>query len=132
MNWKFSQVNGRVWDSNGSLLGQGYAGRDAGKNNPAMENVKGIGPLPHGLWKPVELFEVHPTVGKFAVRVEPADDETLQRVIGYGRDPKSFFMHGDSVEHPGLASHGCMVEQRPVRERFWSEKPLIEVIQQTA
>lgn len=133
MNWKFSQLNGKIWDSHSwnpdNYIGQGYAGRDAGKNNPSMEGVKGIGPLPHGLWKPVEFFALHPTVGKNAVRVEPADQETLDRVKAYGRDPFSFFMHGDSSEHPGLASHGCMVEGPAIRLKFWAEKPLIEVIQ---
>src|SRR5271157_4116869 len=116
MNWKHEQSTGKIWNANNTYLDTGYAGRDKGKNNPSMEGVKGIGPLPHGTWQPVELFEEHPMVGKFAVRVEPANEETLQRVRSYGRDPKSFFMHGDSIEHPGLASHGCMVHQRPTRE----------------
>lgn len=128
MNWKFSQQYGKIWDSTNTYLGTGYAGREQGKNNPGYENVKGIGPLPHGTWKPVEFFESHPTVGKDAVRLEPADDETLKRVLSYGRDPKSFFMHGDSSEHPGLASHGCIVQAKPIRLKFWAEKPLIDVV----
>ncbi len=128
MNWKFESGTGKIWGSTNNYLGIGYAGQGAGKCNPEMENVKGIGPLPHGLWKPVQFFAVHPTVGKDAVRVDPADQETLDRVKKYGRDPMSFFMHGDSIEHPGLASHGCMVEQHDIRIKFWEEKPLIDVV----
>jgi hypothetical protein len=132
MNWKFSQLSGKLWDSFNGYLGKGYAGHGDGKNNPDMENVEGVGPLPHGAWKPVEFFEDHPRVGKNAVRLEPADDDTLQRVINYGRDPKSFFMHGDSVEHPGEASDGCIIQAPDIRLKFWQEKPLIDVIQTSA
>lgn len=110
-----------------TLLGKGYAGRDKGYNNPDMEGVKGIGPLPKGFYFPEELFEEHPTVGKYAIRLRP-DDETRAKILAYGRDPDSFFMHGDSKEHPGLASHGCIVEQRPVRETVWGDKGWIQVL----
>jgi hypothetical protein len=28
-------------------------------------------------------------------------------------------MHGDSKEHPGCASQGCIILPRPVREQVW-------------
>lgn len=124
----FKQTTGEFFDSSQELEGIGYAGRDAGKNNPAMEGVKGIGPLPRGHYKAVELFEHHPTVGRYALRLEP-DAETRTRIIAYGRDPDSFFCHGDSNEHPGLASHGCIVQQRPLREKIWTVDRDIEVIE---
>lgn len=127
----FEQSTGKLFDANAHLLGTGYAGREAGKNNPAMENVKGIGPLPAGNYTGVELFEVHPTVGKYAIRLEP-DAATTQKILRYGRDPKSFFMHGDSSEHPGLASHGCIVQQRTVRENFWAGDRKVQVVAQCA
>ena len=117
--WTFHQDTGREFDENGILQARGYAGRNAGKNNPAMEGVKGIGPLPRGRYRGVELFEVHPTVGKYAIRLEP-DAETRARIIAYGRNPDSFFNHGDSSEHPGLASHGCIVTYKPARVKFWT------------
>lgn len=129
MNWKFSQLSGDIWGSDGAYLGRGYAGHGEGKCNPDAENVKGVGPLPHGSWKPVEFFEDHPRVGRDAIRLEPADDETLELVKSYGRDPISFFMHGDSIEHPGEASDGCIIQERDIRLKFWQEKPVIEVIQ---
>jgi hypothetical protein len=32
----------------------------------------------------------------------------------FGRD--GFLIHGDSVEHPGTASHGCIIMSRAIRE----------------
>jgi len=31
-----------------------------------------------------------------------------------------FLMHGDSKEHPGSASHGCVILPRAVREEVWN------------
>ena len=28
-------------------------------------------------------------------------------------------MHGDSIEHPGAASEGCIIVARPIREQVW-------------
>lgn len=126
MNWFFTQRDGILYDDQNMLRGRGYAGRDAGKNNPEMENVKGIGPLPHGTYTGTQLFEKHPTVGAYAILLTP-DAETRARILTYGRNPDSFFMHGDSQEHPGLASHGCIVQQRPIREAFWASVRKVDV-----
>lgn len=104
-------------------LGQGYAGREAGKNNPSMENVKGIGPLPKG-WYVACAPADDAVVGKYAMRLMPDKGNEM-----YGRN--SFFIHGDSSEHPGLASHGCIVLPRAVREKLWNDSPgfVIQVIE---
>lgn len=127
--YKFSAKTGqfRIENMNMTLLGTGYAGRDQGKNNPAYESVKGIGPLPAGRYYPEELFEHHPTVGAYAIRLRP-DDATRAIIASYGRNPDSFFLHGDAREHPGLASHGCIVQQLAVRQKVWAEKDWIEVV----
>lgn len=92
-----------------ALLGTGYAGREEGYNNPEMQRVKGIGPLPCG-WYTIQPPHDNPNVGKFALRLIPDAANEM-----FGRD--SFYMHGDSSEHPGLASHGCIVQRRDVRGR---------------
>lgn len=116
MGWLYKQKTGELSRA-GLLVGTDYAGRDyddagnfvGGKNNPAMQNVKGIGPLPVGFYT-IEPPADDPVVGQFAMRLVPdAANEMFGRA--------SFFMHGDSSEHPGLASHGCIVQVRPVRER---------------
>lgn len=90
----------------------GYAGRDAGKNNPDMQNVKGIGPLPIGKYYGTELHEDDPVVGKYAIVLTPDPSNQM-----FGRN--SFFLHGDSIDHPGEASHGCIVMPKAARLKFW-------------
>jgi hypothetical protein len=43
------------------------------------------------------------------MRLTPAPENTM-----FGRD--GFLMHGDSIEHPGCASEGCIIVGRAVRE----------------
>jgi hypothetical protein len=107
--WIFEQATGK-WYGSGRCEAIGYAGRDVGKNNPAMQNVKGIGPLPCGWYTIGEPIEHHPTVGAYALPLTPDPDNEM-----FGRS--SFYVHGDSKEHPGLASHGCPVIPRAVREK---------------
>lgn len=109
--WTFLQT-GRWLNSTGVVVSLvAYAGRDAGKNNPAMQDVKGIGPLPCGLYEACEPHD-DAVVGAYAMRLTPSPANEM-----FGRN--SFFLHGDSVEHPGLASHGCIVLPRALREKFW-------------
>lgn len=110
MPWKFEQKTGRYFH-NDQYVATGYAGRGPGENNPAMENVKGIGPLPVG-WYTFQPPADDPVVGVYAMRLIPDTSNEM-----FGRN--SFFEHGDSVEHPGLASHGCVVMPHPIREQTW-------------
>lgn len=110
--WTFEQSTGAWIDPAGEDVAHGYAGRDAGKNNPDMQNVKGIGPLPRGLYTAGAPAN-DAVVGAFAMRLTPSPSNEM-----FGRT--SFFLHGDSMEHPGLASHGCIVLPRTLREAFWS------------
>ena len=110
-NYTFEQATGYWLTPSGELAAEGYAGRDAGKNNPDMQNVKGIGPLPRG-WYTAQEPHDDAVVGKYAMRLVPDPSNEM-----FNRN--SFFMHGDSNEHPGLASHGCIVMPRAVREAFW-------------
>lgn len=109
--WTYVQLDGD-FSHEGQHVGFGYAGRGEGKNNPVMQSVKGIGPLPVGVYR-AEAPEDHPTVGRYAIHLIPDPANEM-----YGR--ASFFMHGDSSEHPGLASHGCIVLARAFRAQFWN------------
>lgn len=109
--YTFEQATGRLLDETNAPIAKGYAGREAGKNNPDMQNVKGIGPLPRG-WYTAQPPGDDAVVGKFAMRLIPDVGNEM-----FGRN--SFFMHGDSIQQPGMASHGCIVMPRAVREKFW-------------
>ena len=47
--------------------------------------------------------------GPFVLRLTPAPTNEM-----FGRD--GFLIHGDSIEHPGSASHGCIILPRAIRE----------------
>lgn len=110
MPWTYEQNSGKMSDPNGKLLAVGYAGRGDGKNNPAMQDVKDIGPLPCGLYsigEPVNTL----THGPFVLWLEPDPANQM-----FGRS--AFGIHGDSVVEPGSASEGCVIMPRFARERI--------------
>lgn|SRR5678815_3344313 len=94
------------------LLAIGYSGTEEGRNNPAMEMAKGIGPIPEGNYTFGIAYDSEHT-GPLTLPVTP-DAETAQRITEMGRDPNSFRMHGDNIKHD--ASHGCIIMLRTVRE----------------
>jgi hypothetical protein len=123
--WTFEQSTGKQIDPSGVCQGIGYAGGDCGLapygiNNPAYEGVADVGPLPCGNYFADYMVAQHPKLGAFAVHLAP-DDATRARIIAYGRDPDSFFWHGDSIGHSRQGSDGCIVGIRAVRiDMFWN------------
>jgi len=100
----------------------GYSGFGPGKNNSAMESVPDVGPIPRGDWQIVgEPFD-DPEHGPFCLRLEPTFGTSP-----LGRD--GFLIHGDSIEHPGEASKGCIIQSRAIRQAIWSSgDKFVEVI----
>lgn len=97
-------------DSLTTFIAKGYSGYQIGKNNPKMENVEGVGPIPRGIYYIGDAYD-HPKLGKFTMNLvaQPGTEE-------FGRS--AFRIHGDSVENPGEASHGCIILPRPIREQI--------------
>lgn len=108
--WTYSQKTG-VLSHDGEFVGRGYAGREAGKNNPEMQNVAATGPLPRGKYLILEPRDSD-HVGRYAMPLQPDPANEM-----FGRS--AFYIHGDNIEHPGTASHGCIVQARDVREKVW-------------
>jgi hypothetical protein len=110
--WTYAQTgtlfhNGRV--------GSGYSGNEIGLNNPLLQDVANVGPIPRGRWTIGEAVD-HPRLGPVAMPLTPnIKTET------FGRD--GFWIHGDSVEFAGLeeASHGCIILSRSIREAINSD-----------
>lgn len=121
MPWTYSQHNGRIYHD-GSLVGIGYAGKDDGKDNPAAQNLVGIGPIPRGTYTIGAPF-THPHAGVYTLRLAPQSGTNT-----FGRS--GFMMHGDSIEHPGHASDGCIIQNLMVRRQVWeSGDHTLEVVQ---
>lgn len=99
----------------GTLIGQGYSGHLDGWNNPGMQDIHSVGPIPRGRWRicgpPVDTAE-H---GPYVLRLEP-----LPGTQTFGR--AGFLMHGDAIAaaQRGQASLGCIVMPRSVREGVWT------------
>ena len=45
--WTYSQTSGEL-DQDGNKVATGYSGAGIGKNNPVMQNVHNVGPIPQG------------------------------------------------------------------------------------
>lgn len=91
----------------GTTIGSAYAGNGAGKNNPAMQDVKDVGPLPCGFYTigdPVEDV----ITGHYTLPLTPDPDTEM-----HGRDEMK--CHGENPAHPGQSSDGCIVAPLPLR-----------------
>lgn len=111
----------------GAIVSRGYAGRNRGKNNPALQGVKGIGPIPRGLWRMISIG-TSPNTGPNTIVLHAVDstpDDDREDTTGRG----AFRIHGDSIAHPGEASDGCIILPRDARLALWrSGERLISVV----
>jgi hypothetical protein len=95
--WIYQQQTGELRRF-GVLVDVGYSGFGPGKNNPALEAQKDIGPIPRGMYSIGREFDSS-REGPMVMRLTPAPDTNT-----YGRS--GFEIHGDAKEHLGCASHG--------------------------
>lgn len=116
MTWQWDQSAGEL-RRDGKLISRGYSGAGRGKNNPSLQGVQGVGPIPAGRWKigaPYNSANVGPYVLPLdAVDARPGDDKHAPT----GRS--AFRIHGDSIKAPGTASRGCIILPRAIRELIW-------------
>ena len=110
--WQYSQTGGQLISPTGGLMAVGYSGFGEGKNSPTEENVQNVGPIPEG-WYDIEAPENSPVHGPFALPLMPDVGNAM-----FGRS--GFMIHGDSLEHPGQASAGCIIMPRFAREAIWN------------
>jgi len=110
-SWTYSQKTGEL-QQDGQSVATGYSGSGPGKNNPEMQTVHNVGPIPQGDWTisgpPTNTAE-H---GPYVLRLNP---DTATETFGRS----GFLMHGDSKTAPGMASQGCVILPREVREKVW-------------
>ncbi len=105
MVWKYEQSTGRLY-LNGVLKGTGYSGSLTNKNNPDREHVKGMGPLPRGMYR---IGSVTRSKGPWTIELHQVSGNT------FGRD--LFRIHGEKRQPkiPGFASEGCIIMGPDVR-----------------
>jgi len=109
--WTYAQKTGEL-HQDGQHVATGYSGAGEGKNNPEMQSVRNVGPIPEGDWTIAGPPVNTPEHGPYVLRLTPKDETET-----FGRS--GFLMHGDSKSAPGTASHGCVIMPRTVREQVW-------------
>lgn len=107
MSWVYQQSTGKMTSPSGDIF-QGYAGTGAGRNNPAMQCVKKIGPLPVGIYTIGKAYK-HPSLGPCVMNLEPAPSNNM-----CGRS--LFRIHGDNPQSD--ASQGCIILGPTVRKKI--------------
>ncbi len=127
MSWVWDQSAGALY-RDGKLISRGYAGKGRGRNNPGLQGVRGVGPIPRGRYA-IKSVADSPNTGKFTITVHAIDatpnddrhDET-------GRS--AFRIHGDNARGDFSASSGCIILPRNKRELIWrSGDRILEVIE---
>jgi hypothetical protein len=122
--WQFHSDTGQLFDPSNIYQTTGYAGGNEGRNpegrnNPAMEAVPNVGPLPRGIYAMGEPVE-HSHLGPFAIPLTPDPANEM-----FGRS--GFYCHGDTTP-PGNASEGCIIMPLAIRNQMWaSDDHLIQV-----
>ena len=94
----YSQSTGTL-THDGDFEGTGYSGRDAGRNNPDMQQVADTGPIPRGAYRIGAPYQ-HPHLGPCVMNLDPTPEtDTFGRAL--------FRIHGDNASHN--ASEGCII-----------------------
>ncbi len=108
--WKYEQSSGAMIRPDGSILKVGYSGKPPnGVNDPEMQCVKNVGPIPRGFYT-IEAPKSKKTKPYYMPLTPYPETDTC------GRD--GFQLHGDNLTH--TASIGCIVlSPRAIREEIW-------------
>lgn len=118
--WVWKQSSGELYYGSAKVA-VGYSGLGDGLNNPNKQNVPNVGPIPTGGYVIGPAFD-SPSSGPLTLPLQPTDPAFAEGRTG-------FEIHGDSLEHPGQASHGCIVVARAAREQIVeSGDPNLQVI----
>lgn len=107
MAWKYIQSNGNL-SHGGALVATGYSGHGEGKNNPAMQSVRNVGPIPVGMYEIGPMMMHKDGKGPIVMRLTAVGHEAFHR--------SGFLIHGDNADH--TASEGCIILPRAIRQRI--------------
>lgn len=110
MPWTYSQSTGQL-ARNGVAIGQpGYSGAPAGRNNPGMQHVPNVGPIPRGQYR-IGAPRNSDNHGSHVLALTPEGHNALGRT--------AFLVHGDRrTGPPGNASQGCIIFPLVIRHQI--------------
>ncbi len=103
MPFCFHRAEGCFYSPDGNLMTQSaYSGHGNGLNNPSMQDVEGVGPLPSGLYTIGAPRVPIDHLGPLAMPLTPSASTVM-----FGRE--GFFLHGDNAAGNHSASDGCVI-----------------------
>ena len=97
--WTYKQSDGTL-TQDGVFEGTGYSGTGDGRNNPRMQDVQNVGPIPCGQYIIGPAYDDLGGLGPCVMHLDPYPSTNT-----FGRS--LFRIHGDNVNHD--ASHGCVI-----------------------
>lgn len=99
--FEYNPKTGLLTHDGHSLEGgkQCYSGTGAGRNNPDLEAMQNVGPIPQGKYKIGPAYK-HPRLGPCVMNLDP-----LPGTNTHGRS--AFRIHGNNKQND--ASHGCII-----------------------
>lgn len=108
MSWKYYQSSGELWH-NGKLMATGYSGNLTNKNNPDRQHVKGMGPIPRGIW---HIGGHSNSKGPMTINLKQTSGESFGRSL--------FRIHGEKKPPAvaGFASAGCIIMGPRIRSKI--------------
>jgi hypothetical protein len=117
--WK--QRAGELWTGE-NCIAKGYSGHGEGVNNPDMQEVVKVGPIPRGKYRMVGLATDNHT-GPYSIILQPEPGTNT-----FGRS--GFRIHGDNQQMNHSASEGCIILPPTIRHLLWeSDDHEIEVVE---
>ena len=105
--WTYRQEDGELLHD-GKFVGTGYSGTRQGRNNPYMQQVEGVGPIPRGRYTIGAAYDdAH--LGPCVMHLDAAPGtDTFGRSL--------FRIHGDNARHD--ASEGCVILGPSIRSEI--------------
>lgn len=118
MVWTYHQANGRL-EQNGKPVAIGYSGAGKGVNDPAMQNVGFVGPIPRGKYAIGSPYDTKAN-GPHVMALTPLGHKALGRT--------DFLIHGDNKSQ--TASQGCIILAADIRRKIsTSGDAVLEVVE---
>jgi RHS repeat-associated protein len=115
LTWEYNSQMGQL-SQNGNVVGYGYSGNGLGMNNPAMQSVNSVGPIPNDTYI-IGPQQLNVTSAKTklpaSMRLMPFSTNDMQ-----GR--KGFLIHGDNSDRDQSASEGCPILNKDIRDQIGS------------
>jgi hypothetical protein len=110
MPWTYHQRTGRLV-RNGHVVATGYSGHGHGINNPNLEQMRNVGPIPRGRYMIGAPYN-SAGHGPHVMALTPNGH------AAHGRD--NFLIHGDNGAGNRSASEGCIILGPDARRRISS------------